>query len=234
MSHIARALAEVQDTVAAAAERVGRSPDDVLIVAVTKTRALEEIQDALAAGAVDLGENYVQELVGKHEALEERGYSNVRWHAIGHLQRNKARNLAPFCHLMHSVDSQRLADEISKRAAANQRTQPVLIEVNVAAEASKFGVPAEEADGLAQYVAGLPHVELRGLMAMTPYGVAEDVCRRHFVQMRELAARLGADLPPSAMAALSMGMTQDYEVAVEEGATMVRVGTAIFGKRREG
>lgn len=234
MHSIATGLKQVKDRVAAAAQRAGRAPDDVLIVAVTKTRTIEEIEEVIAAGANDLGENYVQELVAKHQALENGGHDALRWHAIGHLQRNKVRQIAAFCELIHAVDSARLADEIDKRTQQHSRTQAVLIEVNVAAEASKFGVAVADAAQLADHVAGLKNVQLRGLMAMTPYGAPDDESRRYFRQMRELAEKLDEDLPQGAMAALSMGMTQDYEAAVEEGATIVRVGTAIFGERREG
>lgn len=234
MSDIAGSLSEVRARIADAARRSGRSADDVLLVTVSKTRSLEEIAEAIDAGARDLGENYVQELVEKQAALAAEGRDDVRWHAIGHLQRNKVRHIAAFCRLIHSLDSTRLADEIQKRVGAAGRTQPVLIEVNVAAETSKFGVSPEAAKPLAEHVAGLGDVELRGLMAMTPYDISVDESRRYFARTREVAEALARDLPDGAMSELSMGMTQDYESAVEEGATMVRVGTAIFGKRRDG
>lgn len=233
MSSIAAALKQVTQRIADAAARAGRDPDAVTLVTVTKTRTLDETQQAIRAGAEDLGENYVQELVAKRDALAQRGHDAVRWHAIGHLQRNKVKYVAPFCHLVHSVDSARLADEIETRAAQHDRRQAVLIEVNVAQEASKFGVAPDEAGRLAQHIAARGHVQLRGLMTMTPYGVVLDDSRRCFAALRELAERLGRELPAGAMAELSMGMTQDYEQAVVEGATIVRVGTAIFGERRE-
>ena len=232
MTSIAAALEDVTERITAAGVRAGRDPDAVTLVTVTKTRTSEEIEQALRAGAADLGENYVQELVAKRQALAERGHDAIRWHAIGHLQRNKVKYLLPLCHLIHSVDSARLADEIQARAAQHDARQGVLLEVNVAGEASKFGVSPEEAGRLAQHVAGLEHVQLRGLMAMTPYGAGADESRRWFSALRGLAERLGRALPAGAMAELSMGMTQDYEQAVVEGATIVRVGTAIFGERR--
>ena len=198
------------------------------LVAVAKTRGIGEIREAIAAGAVDLGENYVQELVGKLQAL---GDEAVRWHMIGHLQRNKVRQLPASCAMVHAVDSERLAEEISRRAEALGLTRQVLIEVNIAGEDTKWGVACGGVPELAQRVAGLPGVALKGLMAMTPYGAAEEVARRHFAQARELAEHVGRDLPSGTMSELSMGMTQDFEIAVEEGATMVRVGTAIFGSR---
>lgn len=234
MTSITARFEEVRQRIGAAAARAGREPDDVTLVTVTKTRTLDEIEQAIGAGATDLGENYVQELVAKREALMQRGHEAVRWHAIGHLQRNKVKYLVPLCHLIHSVDSARLADAIEARAAQHDRRQGVLIEVNAAGEASKFGVSPEEAGRLAQHVAGLAHVDLRGLMTMTPYGAGADESRRCFSALRELAEKLGRELPAGAMAELSMGMTQDYEHAVLEGATIVRVGTAIFGARGEG
>jgi hypothetical protein len=202
----------------------------VVLVAVSKTRGLEEVREAIGAGVTDLGENYVQELVVKWESV---GSSSVQWHMIGHLQRNKAKYLAPFCSMVHAMDSERLAEEISRRAAEHGRRQPVLIEVNIAGEETKFGVSPGEVAPLAERVVGLAGVELRGLMTMTPYAAEREASRRHFTGVRELAERVGRNLPPGAMSELSMGMTQDFEVAVEEGATIVRVGTAIFG-RREG
>lgn len=231
MPDIAAAYQEVAQRMALAAARAGRAPDTVTLVAVSKTRSAPEIREAIEAGARDLGENYVQEMVDKHELFAGEAI-DLRWHAIGHLQRNKVRFIAPFCALVHSVDSPRLADEIGVRAAAHGHTQPVLLEVNIAAEDSKTGAAVESVPELAQHVADLPNVELRGLMAMTPYGAPDHVLRRLFSATRELAERIGRDLPPGSMDQLSMGMSQDYEIAVEEGATLVRVGTAIFGARQ--
>ncbi len=231
MSNITDALAEVRGRIEAAAQRADRPGSDVTLVAVSKTRTVEETREAIDAGAVDLGENYVQEMVEKWRALGTEPGRELRWHAIGHIQRNKVKYIAPFCHLIHSIDSTRLADEVNKRAGQAERTQPVLIELNIAQEDSKFGATADGARALAEYVAGLPHIELQGLMAMTPYDISADESRAYFAQVRELSETLGANLPRAAMQALSMGMTQDYEVAVEEGATIVRVGTAIFGHR---
>jgi pyridoxal phosphate enzyme (YggS family) len=234
MHDIATALAEVRTRIARAAGRAGRSPDDIRLVVVTKTRSAEEIAQAAAAGATDLGENYVQELVAKREALVRLGFPDLRWHMIGHLQRNKVRFLAPFCALIHAVDSSRLGAEISARAQAQGRRQAVLVEVNIAAEATKFGLAPEEVAAVAEGLAALPGVELQGLMAMVPYGAPEAEARERLAAVRELAEQLAPSLPPGAMSQLSMGMSQDFEVAVEEGATLVRVGTAIFGRRDQG
>lgn len=232
MPTIAAAYNEVTQRISAAAGRTGRSADDVVLVAVTKTRSPAEVRAVIQAGATDLGENYVQEMVDKQQAFEASGYRELRWHAIGHLQRNKARYIAPFCTLVHSLDSDRLAEELDTRAEQAERRLPVLLEVNIAGEPSKTGLRPDAVAAVAQHVAGLQSLDLRGLMAMPPYGIAEDELRRYFAATRELAQSLAGDLPPGAMRELSMGMSHDYELAIEEGATIVRVGTAIFGPRR--
>ncbi len=231
---IAARWRSVVERVEAAAQRSGRDPQDVTIVAVTKTHPPEVILPAVQAGATDLGENYVQELIAKRDRLEELGAGHVRWHFIGHLQRNKVKYLAPFCFLIHSVDRERLAAEIEKRAAAIGRQQPVLIEVNISGEQTKFGIAPENVIELARYVLKLEHVQLCGLMTMAPYSDDPETSRPIYRALRELRDRLVEEgIPPENMRHLSMGMTQDFEVAVEEGATIVRIGTAIFGPRRQ-
>lgn len=226
---IADNLRRVRERIAAAAERVGRDPSEVTLVVVTKTRGLDEVRSAVDAGATDLGENYVQELEAKAEALADM---DVRWHAIGHLQTNKVRKLAGFVHLVHSVDSLRLAEEIDRRAAAAGRQVPVLVQVNVSGEESKFGLAPAQVLPLAREVGGLSAARLAGLMTMPPYSDDPEASRPHFVRLRELRDRLvEAGIPAERLRELSMGMTGDFEVAVEEGATLVRVGTAIFGPR---
>ncbi len=235
MHDIAASYQEVRAKVAAAAHRAGRDPDGVLVLAVTKTRAVEQIAAVIAAGARDLGENYVQELTAKWEAFCVREPErHLRWHAIGHLQRNKAKYLAGFCELVHTVDDVALADELDRRAARHDRRQPVLIEVNIASEDTKFGVSPPDVARLADEVVAREHLQLRGLMAMTPFGAPATQSRRLFAEVRELAQRIAPNLPSGAMCELSMGMSQDYEIAVEEAATIVRVGTAIFGHRDVG
>jgi len=226
---IAANLAGVRERITAAAERSGRAPDEVVLVVVTKVRTIEEIREAIAAGAADLGENYVQEMVEKASALEDAG---IRWHAIGHLQTNKVRQIAPFVSLIHSVDSLRVAREVDKRAAANGRKQPVLLEVNVAGEGSKFGLDEEGLFELAPQVVKLANARLAGLMTMVPYSDDPEASRPYYRRLRELRDELVVrGIPGDNMKQLSMGMTSDFEVAVEEGATLVRVGTAIFGPR---
>jgi len=227
---IAANFERIKARIAAAAERSGREPDDVVLVTVTKTRALDEIEAAIAAGATDLGENYAQEMAEKASKLEG---APVRWHAIGHLQTNKVRRIAPFVSLIHSLDSLRLAREVDKRAAASGRTQAVLLEVNVAAEESKFGLDEQGLFELAPQVLGLGNIGLAGLMTMVPYSDEPEDSRPYYRRLRELRDELiEGGVPGESLRHLSMGMTQDLEVAVEEGATLVRVGTAIFGPRQ--
>jgi pyridoxal phosphate enzyme (YggS family) len=228
MGDIAGRLAEVRQRIAQAARRVGRSPESVRLVAVSKTKPVEQLREAVAAGVGALGENYVQELVSKQAAIGDV----VEWHFIGHLQTNKVRQIVPFCALIHGVDSLRLAQEIDRRAEQAGRRQPVLIEANLSGEGTKFGVAEEDVPDLAQAVQRLANVELRGLMAMPPFPEDPEDSRPHFVRLRALRERLIASgIPPKSCAELSMGMTADYEIAIEEGATIVRVGTAIFGSR---
>lgn len=228
-AHIAENLLEVQQRIADAAERADRDPADVNLVAVTKTRTLDEIRIAIEAGARDLGENYVQELEEKADALADE---DIRWHAIGHLQTNKVRKIADFVALIHSVDSPRVAREIDKRAESANRQVPVLLQVNISGEERKFGVEDDEAYALAMEVGQLQNARLMGLMTMPPYCEEPEGNRPYFVALRELRDRLvDRGIPEESMRHLSMGMTCDYETAVEEGATFVRVGTAIFGPR---
>jgi len=226
---IADNLQRVRQRIAAAAERVGRDPGEVTLVAVSKTRSMDEVRAAVEAGAGDLGENYAQEMAEKAEAL---GEADVRWHTIGHLQTNKVRIIADFVNLVHSVDSLRLGREMSNRAAAAGREIPFLLQANVSREESKFGVVEEDACTLAGELAGLESCRLVGLMTMPPYCEDPEENRPYFVALKELRDRLiNRGVPAERMRHLSMGMTCDFEVAVEEGATLVRVGTAIFGPR---
>jgi PLP dependent protein len=217
---IAERLAAVRDRVAAAAARAGR-PGTVTLVAVSKLHPAAAVRAAFAAGAVDLGENYVQELTAKRAELADLP---LRWHFIGRLQRNKVRDVAGKVALIHGVDSLLLLQEIGKRAAAAGVVQDLLIQVNVAGEEQKGGVAPDELPALTAACAALPALRLRGLMTMPPLVDDPERNRPHF---RALAALARAH----ALAELSMGMSDDLEVAIEEGATLVRVGTAIFGAR---
>ena len=218
----------VRSRIAAAAARAGRPTESVRIVAVTKGHPLERAREAAAAGLLDLGENRVQEALAKQDAWPA---APVRWHLIGHLQRNKARLAVGRFALIHSLDSIRLAEALEAVAAAAGSVQDVLIEVNVAREPQKSGATPEEAPALVGRVAELPHLGVRGLMAMAPYGAAPRVQHEVFGGLRELRDRLSRDPELVTLTELSMGMSDDFEAAVEEGATMVRLGTVLFGER---
>ena len=215
---IAANIAAVQRRVAAAAARVGRDPAGVRLIAVSKTQPAERVQAAIAAGARDIGENYVQEAAAKRDAIG----AAVRWHLIGHLQRNKAARALELFDLIHSVDTVSLGEALARHAAARGTPARVLVEVNVGGEASKRGVSPAALPALLEGLRD-PHLVVEGLMTVPPPGAAERT-RGYFRQLRAL--RDAAGLPE-----LSMGMTDDFEIAIEEGATMVRVGRAIFGER---
>lgn len=223
MSRIAGNLRSVQDRIEQAARKAGRSGGEITLVVVTKTRSISEIRQAIDAGAADLGENYVQEA---EEKFGEIG-AVVRWHMIGHLQRNKARHAVQVFDLIHSVDSEALAREIGRRAEAMGKTQDVLVEVNISGEETKAGVEPESALALAERIAEIEGIRVRGLMGMAPIVADPEDTRPYFAKLREIWDKL----PDEQRECLSMGMTQDYEVAIEEGANMVRIGTAIFGPR---
>ncbi|MBZ0272037.1 YggS family pyridoxal phosphate-dependent enzyme [bacterium] len=226
MTNVAANIAGVRERIGRAASRAGRDPNGVLLLAVSKTHPAEAVEAAYAAGQRDFGENYAQEARQKAGAVR---HADVRWHFIGHLQTNKVRQIAPFVSVIHTVDSERLAAEIARRARGAGRETDVLLQVNVAGETQKSGCAPDEAEAIARVVADLPGVRLAGLMTMPPLAPPERT-RPHFRRLRELrdgiARRLAMPLPD-----LSMGMSDDLEVAVEEGATIVRVGTAIFGAR---
>ena len=220
----------VRARIAAAAARAGRSAAGVRLIAVTKGHPLERAREAAAAGLVDLGESRVQEALAKQAAWPGAGgEAPVRWHLIGHLQRNKARQAVGRFVLIHSLDSLRLADALEAAAAAAGLVQDVLVEVNVAREPQKTGVLPEEAPALAAHAAALPHLAVRGLMTIAPYGATVQEQHRVFAALREL--RDGLATSTMELADLSMGMSEDFEAAVEEGATMVRLGTILFGER---
>lgn len=219
-------VASVRARIAAAAARAGRRPEEIRIVAVTKGHPVERAREAAAAGLADLGENRVQEALAKQEAWPD---APVRWHLIGHLQRNKARLAVGRFALIHSLDSIRLADALEAAAAAAGLAQDVLVEVNVAREAQKSGAMPEEAPALVRHTAALPHLRLLGLMAMAPYGAPEARQHEVFGGLRAMRERLATS--PADLAVLSMGMSGDFEIAVEEGATLVRLGTVLLGER---
>jgi pyridoxal phosphate enzyme (YggS family) len=215
----------VRDKVEAACARAGRDPASVTIVAVAKKHPASAIEAAIEAGVTDVGENYAQELADKVAAFAA---GSVRWHFIGSLQRNKVKLVVGRVALIHTVDSARLAEELDKRAAAAGVVQPVLVEVNIAGEDTKGGVAPVNAPMLVAALAGLAHVRCDGLMTMPPPSDA-DGARRAFAALRGLRDELATALRPLPL--LSMGMSGDYEAAIAEGATHVRIGTAIFGSR---
>lgn len=228
MSEIARRLAEIKDRIAAAARRAGRDPEAVRLVAVSKTVGLEALREAVAAGQRLFGENYLQEAQGKIAALGPE----AEWHFIGHLQSNKAKAAVGRFALIHSLDRLSLAEALEKAAARRGTVQEVLVQVNLAGEASKSGVAPEAAAGLLQALRHFPHLRVVGLMTLPPFFPDPEAVRPYFRALRELRDQLVArDLADTGLPELSMGMSGDFEVAVEEGATLIRVGTALFGPR---
>ena len=270
-AELAANLASVRERVAEACRRSGRDPEEVTIVAVSKTKPEEDIMDLYRAGQRDFGENYVQELREKEEHLPK----DIRWHMIGHLQRNKVKYIAGYVAMIHSVDSARLAQEIEKEAARHDRVIPVLIEVNVAGEDTKFGVSPEDLPELCAFIRTLPHVQLRGLMTSAPLTDNPEEDRPVFRKMSQLSVDMNSENDNNKMngviretdfsdvstavdslrpanevsndpdrddlgrigkrnGILSMGMSGDFEIAVEEGSNCVRIGTTIFGARQYG
>jgi hypothetical protein len=219
----------VQARIAAAARAAGRRPEEIRLVAVSKTVGIERVREAVAGGVTILGENYVQEAWGKIQTL---GTTAVAWHFIGHLQTNKARQVVPHFDLIHSVDSLKLAQEVDRQAARCGKRQAVLVQVNTGREPSKSGVYREDALALLRAAARLEHLEVRGLMTLPPFFDAPEKARPFFRQLRELRDQYLQEIGPAGGAMeLSMGMTGDFEAAIAEGATLVRIGTAIFGAR---
>ena len=221
-------LNRVQENIRNACARAGRKEDEVTLIAVSKTKPVSMLEEAYALGVRDFGENKVQELVDKAGQLPE----DIRWHMIGHLQRNKVKYIIDKVYLIHSVDSLRLAEEISKEAVKHGVTANILIEVNVAGEESKFGVSPEDTPGLIEEISRLPAIQVRGLMTIAPFVEKAEDNRIIFNALLKLYVDISRkNIDNVHMDFLSMGMTGDYEVAVEEGATFVRVGTGIFGER---
>ena len=217
---------------AAAAARAGRNPDEVTLVAVSKTMPLEAIRAAWLAGQRVFGENRVQEAIEKASLWRERWPGDpISWHLIGHLQTNKVRDVVGAFDLVHSVDSLRLATALDQRARATGAVVPVLLEVHLSGEASKFGIEPDEVLPTVAAMRGLAGLRIGGLMTIAPYGTPGEAARPYFRALRALRDRLRAAAPDSTLSDLSMGMTEDFEVAIEEGATLVRVGRAIFGER---
>jgi pyridoxal phosphate enzyme (YggS family) len=226
MAEIAENLDHVREQIAQAAAKSGRSVDDIELVAITKTHPADKVREAIDAGQTLFGESRVQEARAKIPELP----SNLRWHFVGHLQKNKIRHALPLFEMIHSVDSLGLAQEVNRIAEEEGMHPRILLEVNVAGEGSKFGFAPDKLREQMEEVLALPRLSILGLMTIPPLAEEVKVSRKYFVQLRELRDRLQTEFRVD-LAHLSMGMTQDYPIAVEEGATLVRVGTAIFGER---
>ncbi|MCG6910313.1 MAG: YggS family pyridoxal phosphate-dependent enzyme [Deltaproteobacteria bacterium] len=222
-------LEMVRKRIQRAAEACGRNTNDVHLVAVSKTMPREKLVQAVEAGVTVLGENYVQEA---REKFNDLYTLPVSWHFIGHLQSNKAKYVVNIFDLIHSVDSVKLAREIDKQAKKINKIQDILIQVNIAGEASKSGIRADDALSVIRDISGLEHIAVKGLMTMPPYFNAPEKVRPYFKALRELRDRIDAEhIENVSLDDLSMGMTGDFEAAIREGATLVRIGTAIFGER---
>lgn len=222
-------LAQVEENIAAACARVGRKREEVTLIAVSKTKPLEAVEDVFDLGILEFGENKVQELVDKYERIK----SPVHWHMIGHLQTNKVKYLVDKVALIHSVDSLKLAAQIQKEAEKKNVVVKILVEVNIAGEETKFGVKGEETLSFIQEIAKFPNIRVCGLMTSAPFVEDPEEDRIHFRNLRQLFVDIKEkNIDNIDMQILSMGMTNDYQVAIEEGATMVRIGTAIFGARQ--
>lgn len=222
-------LHAVEENISAACDKSGRAREDVTLIAVSKTKPVEMLREAYDLGCRDFGENKVQELTEKYNQMP----GDVRWHMIGHLQRNKVKYIVDKVYMIHSVDSLRLAEEISKEAVKKNVTVSVLVEVNVAGEESKFGTTAEETVSLVENIAKLPNIVVKGLMTIAPYVEDSEENRLYFAKLKQIYVDIThKNIDNVYMEELSMGMTGDYEVAIEEGATYIRVGTGIFGERQ--
>lgn len=221
-------LKRVEDKITASCERSGRNREDVTLIAVSKTKPVETLRESYDMGVRVFGENKVQELVEKYETLPK----DIHWHMIGHLQRNKVKYIIDKVELIHSVDSLRLAETIDREAKKHNLTANILIEVNVAGEDSKFGVSPEELETLVEEISHFSNIQVRGLMTIAPFVENAEENRAVFARLRKLSVDIASkNIDNVNVGLLSMGMTNDYEVAIEEGATIIRVGTGIFGER---
>ncbi len=226
---ISENLHRVEEHITAACNKSGRKREEVTLIAVSKTKPVEMLKEAYQLGCRDFGENKVQELTEKYEQLPK----DIRWHMIGHLQRNKVKYIVDKVYMIHSVDSFRLAEEISKEAIKKNVTVSILVEVNVAMEESKFGTTAENAAHLVEEISKLPNIVIKGLMTIAPYVENSEENRLYFAKLKQIYVDIiHKNIDNVFMEELSMGMTGDYEVAIEEGATYIRVGTGIFGERQ--
>lgn len=221
-------LAHVQENIKAACKRAGRDEKEVTLIAVSKTKPVEMIREAIEYGIIDFGENKVQEMCNKMEVIPEK----LNWHLIGHLQTNKVKYIVDKAYLIHSVDSIKLASTINELAQKKGVVCNILVEVNVAGEESKFGIKPSECESFIREISRYKNIKVRGLMTIAPFVENPEDNRVHFASLKKLLVDINRkNIDNVSMDVLSMGMTNDYEVAVEEGATLVRVGTGIFGER---
>lgn len=228
MGEVAVNIAALRQRIAIAAEKSGRKPEEIEIIAVTKTVDVPRIREAMAEGITSLGENRVQELTAKYEEVGPE----ANWHLIGHLQTNKVKYIIDKVTLVHSLDRMSLAKELNKRAVAASRVVPVLVQVNIAEEETKFGLHEDEVIPFIEEVRSMPGMKIQGLMTIAPFTEEPETVRPVFRALKELAEKIkGLNFPEVEMRYLSMGMTNDFEVAIEEGANMIRVGSGIFGER---
>lgn len=224
---VAQHLSDILSRIQSATIEAGRPASSVRLVAVSKTKPISLIQEAVDAGQTIFGENRVQELREKQPALP-----NVHWHMIGSLQRNKVKYIAPYIHLIHSIDSERLLEEVNKQAAKYERIIDCLLQINISDESVKSGFEEGEAETLLEHIDAYPHIRIQGLMGMAAFIADETVIRQQFRRLRLAAEQFKSiDHPRVEMKELSMGMSGDFEIAIQEGATLVRIGSAVFGRR---
>ena len=228
MEDFKKNLEIIEENICKACEKAGRERSEVTLIAVSKTKPLEDLQAVYDLNIRDFGENKVQELTGKIEAMPD----DIKWHMIGHLQRNKVKYIVDKVELIHSVDSLRLAEEISKQAIKKNVNVNILVEINIGEEESKFGISADEVKVLVREIAKLDNIKVQGLMCVAPYVVDSEENRAFFHKIKDLSVDIMKEnIDNVSMNVLSMGMSNDYQVAIEEGATMVRIGSNLFGKR---
>ncbi|MBD5136913.1 MAG: YggS family pyridoxal phosphate-dependent enzyme [Lachnospiraceae bacterium] len=221
-------LRQVEENIIKACERAGREREEVTLIAVSKTKPLELIEEAYAIGERNFGENKVQEINAKYPVLPK----DIKWHLIGHLQRNKVKYIIDKVSLIHSVDSVRLAEQIQAEAAKCGKSMNILIQVNVSGEDTKFGIREEETENIVREIAKFPNVHIKGLMTIAPFTDEPETNRKYFKKLKQLSVDImKKNIDNVNMDCLSMGMTGDYQIAIEEGATLIRVGTGIFGER---
>ena len=228
MSYLKQNIQQIKKRIEAAAERSGRNPEDIYLIAVTKNFSAELIQEAVDNGIVFLGENRVQEAKSKVDLVK----GNIEWHLIGHLQRNKVKTAIDIFTMIQSLDSWRLAEEIQKRAQQADKVIDVLVQVNIGSEETKYGIDPDDTEVFIEKVATLPNLKVRGLMAIAPFKENPEDVRAYFRHLRDFQSIKEKSIENVSMEYLSMGMSNDFEVAIEEGANMVRIGTGIFGTRK--